>query len=58
MIFFKYEKKLICLTDVSASATQYWHHDFEVKREETCKRTKYLEQLENNESKSSDQHFS
>ena len=29
-----------------------------MKREETCKRTKYLEQLENNEIQSSEQHFS
>ena len=39
-------------TDLSTSATQYWNHNVEVKRDETHKRTKYLQQLEAKENKS------
>ena len=39
-------------TDLSASASQFWNHNVEVSKDETHKRTKYLQQLEADENKS------
>jgi len=39
-------------TDLSASASQFWNHSVEVSKDETHKRTKYLQQLEADENKS------